>query len=89
MTYSFIAEVSDPLGLHSRPAGEIVILARTVDFSIQIGLPGQQKVSALSPLSLMALKAKPGSSLEIEVDTQDENKAKAVFIKLKEILNAK
>ena len=80
-------QVLDPLGLHSRPAGEIVKLARTLDFEIRISVREQQFVSALSPLGLMALKAKPGESLTVEAETLDQQKLNSLLDEIQGLLN--
>jgi phosphocarrier protein HPr len=79
--------ILDPLGLHSRPAGEIVKLARTLDFEIKISVRDGEFVSALSPLGLMALKAKPGETLVVEAETSDQQKLNSVLGRIQDLLN--
>lgn len=79
--------ILDPLGLHSRPAGEIVKMARTLDFEIKISARDSVFVSALSPLGLMALKAKPGETLIVEADTSNQQQLDSVLVRIQELLN--
>lgn len=67
--------VNDPIGLHARPAGQIVKLVKESGIEIRMGQVGQELVKANSPLRMMALKVKTGEELLIEIDTEDESLA--------------
>jgi len=78
--------IQDPLGLHARPAGEIVRLSREFGIAIRLGRPGEALVSANGPLALLALKAKPGDQLTVEIDSVDSEQVTEVMSRLQEIL---
>lgn len=78
--------VNDPIGLHSRPAGLIVKFINDHSLSARIGRSAQDMAPANSPLRLMALKAKSGDELVLELDTEDENLADSVARQLQLIL---
>lgn len=83
----FSLSVNDPMGLHSRPAGKIVMLARTLEFEISLGISSENMASGLSPLSLMALKAKPGQELLFNADTDDQVLASQIASEIQSILD--
>ena len=67
--------VNDPIGLHARPAGQIVKLVKESGLEVRMGQAGQELVKANSPLRMMALKVKTGEELVVEIDTDDESVA--------------
>ena len=78
--------IEDPIGLHARPAGQIVKLVKESGLSVRLGKAGEELVLANSPLRLMALKAKTGEQLVVEVDTDDQTVADALFTQIQEFL---
>ena len=74
-THTSTVVVNDPIGLHARPAGQIVKLVKESGLEIRIGQVGQELVKANSPLRMMALKVKTGEELTVEIDTEDESLA--------------
>jgi phosphotransferase system HPr (HPr) family protein len=78
--------IEDPIGLHARPAGQIVKLVKESGLTVRMGKPGQELVLANSPLRMMALKAKTGEQLVVEVDTDDQGVADALFAQIQEFL---
>jgi phosphotransferase system HPr (HPr) family protein len=79
--------VNDPIGLHSRPAGLIVKYINDQGVSARIGKTGEELVPANSPLRLMALKAKSGDELLLEINTDDHELADRVARELQLILD--
>jgi phosphotransferase system HPr (HPr) family protein len=79
-------EVIDPIGLHARPASQIVKLVKDSGLNIQIGRPGDKLVKANSPLMLMALKIKTGETLTVSVETDDEGQAASVVAEIQDFL---
>ena len=77
--------IEDPIGFHARPAGQIVKLVKESAVEVRIGRPGEKMVKANSPLGLMALKAKSGETLAVEVDS-DEATAQAIIGAIQEFL---
>lgn len=79
-------EVIDPIGLHARPASQIVKLVKDSGLTVLIGREGENLVKANSPLMLMALKIKTGETLKVSVETTDENQASSIVAEIQEFL---
>lgn len=71
-------------GLHLRVASQISRIARNSGCPVNIQCEDCPKINACSIVQLLTLGATRGTSLEIEVDDQDEKKADAV---LQELVN--
>lgn len=78
--------VNDPIGLHARPAGQIVKLVKESGIEVRIGQAGQELVKANSPLRMMALKVKTGEELQVEIDIEDEAAAAALLAQIQAFL---
>lgn len=85
-TISANVTVLDPIGLHARPAGQIVKLVKESGLEIRMGKPGAELVKANSPLRMMAMKAKTGEILSVEVDTDDDALAQSLIVQIQEFL---
>lgn len=68
------ARVRNRLGLHARPAAEIVRLAQRFQADIRIVKDGQE-APARSIMALMMLAAEPGSRLTIRATGSDAEEA--------------
>jgi phosphotransferase system HPr (HPr) family protein len=79
-------EVLDPIGLHARPASQIVKLVKESELEVQIGRLGEDSVKAKSALMLMSLKIKTGEKLTVTVETDDESKAAEIASQIQELL---
>jgi phosphocarrier protein HPr len=81
-------QVLDPIGLHARPASQIVKLVKehSLDVSFRKSQKGSEPVEANSALRLLALKAKAGETLTVEISTTDKALAKEVIAKIQEFL---
>ncbi|CAB4610589.1 unannotated protein [freshwater metagenome] len=79
-------EVLDPIGLHARPASQIVKLVKESELNVEIGRPGEEFVKAKSALMLMSLKIKTGEKLTLTVETTDEAKAADIAAQIQEFL---
>ena len=55
--------ITDPLGLHARPAADISSLAKELRLEVKIGNTSGKWVSGCSPLLLLTLKLKQGDEL--------------------------
>lgn len=66
--------VSWPGGLHARPSAKLVRLAQNFASTIRIECNGQV-ANARSFLSIVLLCATMGTTLNLEVDGEDEDKA--------------
>ena len=85
-TFESTVEVIDPIGLHARPASQIVKAVKESGFTVQIGRKGENLVKANSPLMLMALKIKTGETLAVTVETEDEAAAFALVAQIQDFL---
>jgi phosphotransferase system HPr (HPr) family protein len=81
-------QVLDPIGLHARPASQIVKLVKESGLEITIGRPGEEFAKANSALRLMALKITSGESLKIEIPTTDQALADGIIAQIQEFLKA-
>lgn len=84
----YVAElvIHDPIGLHVRPAGQIVKLVKDSGLEILLGKKGQELISAASPLRVIGLGAKAGETLIISINTQDLAVAKDLADQIQELL---
>jgi phosphocarrier protein HPr len=76
------AVIASSVGLHARPAGLFVGLAgeaARAGVTVTIGFPGEDPVNAASILSVLALGARHGDTVEV---TADDSDADAVLDKL-------
>lgn len=78
--------VIDPIGLHARPASQIVKLVKDSGITVLIGREGENLVKANSPLMLMALKIKTGETLKVSVETEDEGQGTSIVAEIQEFL---
>ena len=81
-------EVLDPIGLHARPAGQIVKLVKDSGLDISLRRDGQEPVKANSALRLMAMKIKNGETLVVEVETDDHEIAQSLIAQIQEFMTA-
>ncbi len=84
--FSLEVTVLDPIGLHARPAGQIVKLVKESGLEVSIGRPGEEFAKANSALRLMALKIKTGEVLTLEVEASDEGTAHGIAAQIQEFL---
>ena len=78
--------VLDPIGLHARPAGQIVKLVKESGLEVSIGRPGEEFAKANSALRLMALKIKTGETLTLEIEADDQGAADGIAAQIQEFL---
>jgi phosphotransferase system HPr (HPr) family protein len=81
-------QVLDPIGLHARPASQIVKLVKESGLEITIGREGEEFAKANSALRLMALKITSGESLTVEIPTTDQALADGIIAQIQEFLKA-
>ena len=84
--FSLEVTVLDPIGLHARPAGQIVKLVKESGLEVSIGRPGEEFAKANSALRLMALKIKTGETLTVEIEAADEGTANVLVAQIQEFL---
>ena len=68
---TFQYEIKDELGIHARPAGQLVKLLKQYASSVTIA-KGDKKVDAIRLMAVMGLGVKQGDVVTIEVDGADE-----------------
>ena len=79
-------QVLDPIGLHARPASQIVKLVKESGLEVTIGRDGEEFAKANSALRLMALKISSGETLTVEVPTADHGVADGIINQIQEFL---
>ena len=66
--------ITDPQGIHARPAGQIVAEAKKYSSTIMIDA-GEKKASATKLMAVMALGVKCGQSVTVTAEGEDEDAA--------------
>ena len=66
--------IKDEVGIHARPAGELVKLAKKYDAVIKISV-NDKTAEATKLLAIMSLGAKKGMTLKVTVEGKEENEA--------------
>ncbi len=79
-------QVLDPIGLHARPASQIVKLVKESGLEITIGRNGEEFAKANSALRLMALKIASGETLTVEIPTTDQALADGIIAQIQEFI---
>lgn len=83
---SFTYTITDPEGIHARPAGLLVKEAKSYSSSITIKKDGKS-ADAKKIFTLMGLACKQGNEITVEISGDDEDAASAAMEKfLKENL---
>ena len=73
--------ISEEEGLHARPAAEIVRTLRHYVSRVWLTAAGK-RVDAKSVLMVMALAVKPGATVVIEADGEDEEAAAEALVRV-------
>lgn len=74
----FTYAVTDPIGIHARPAGLLVKEAKKFQSTITIAKDGKE-VNCLKLMGVMSLGVKNGESVVVKADGADEDAAIAAF----------
>lgn len=85
--HSHSVVVTDPVGLHARPIGQIVSLAKSMGVEVHISRPGGTAVQAVSALKLLAMKVKTGEEVIVLVEADDDETAKQVARDIETYIN--
>lgn len=72
----FTYTITDPVGIHARPAGLLVKQVKAYESTITIGKDGKE-VNALKLMALMGMCVKQGDTVAVKVEGADEEKAAA------------
>ena len=71
---TFDYTITDPVGLHIRPAGKLVALAKTFESAVTVAGNGKT-VDCKRMVALMSLGIKNGDSITLSVEGADEEGA--------------
>jgi phosphocarrier protein HPr len=82
----FQITVTDPIGLHARPVGEIVKLVKAHEVEAGFRRPGNEIFRANSPLKLLSMKVRSGETLELVIETDDSELAKSLAAQIGELV---
>ena len=73
---SFEYTVTDPVGIHARPAGVLVKEIRKYASTVMV-TKDDKSVNALKLMALMSLGVKQGDTVKVSIEGEDEEKAAA------------
>jgi len=72
---TFTYTVTDPVGIHARPAGSLVAEVKKYASQISITNPAGKSAPAGKLIQLMGLGIKQGDQITVTVDGEDEDTA--------------
>ncbi|MCD8038523.1 MAG: HPr family phosphocarrier protein [Lachnospiraceae bacterium] len=75
--------IKDEMGIHARPAGELVKAASAFPCDIRLALNGRE-ADAKRIMAVMSLGAKRGAELTVRTDGDREDEAAAALLKFLE-----
>lgn len=75
---TFNYTITDPVGMHVRPAGKLVALAKTFASSISISGNGKQ-ADCKRMIALTSLGIKHSDTIEVKIEGADEEAATAAI----------
>jgi phosphotransferase system HPr (HPr) family protein len=87
-TFRQAVRVTNPNGLHLRPATAIAQLARRFQANVTVSKEGRAVDGKASPLELLLLVVEQGNELLVEASGPDAREAVAAVVKLLEDWNA-
>jgi len=79
-------QVLDPIGLHARPASQVVTLVQESRLEVSIGREDGDFAKASSVLRLLALKIKFGDILTVTVETSDQLLGEEIIDRIQQLL---
>lgn len=78
---SFEFVVTDPIGIHARPAGLLVKAAKVLDSAITVEKIGGNSASANKLMAIMGLNVKGGDTVRVTAEGGDEDASIAAMEK--------
>lgn len=81
----FTYTIKDEIGIHARPAGNLVKLIKGFESSVTLEKEGKPPVNGTALMKLMGLGVKCGETVKFTVDGADEDAAAAA---IEEFMNA-
>ena len=76
---SFEYTITDPVGIHARPAGLLVKEIKSLVGSAVTITKGEKKVNALKLMALMQMGIKQGDTVRVDVEGSDEEAVAAAI----------
>lgn len=73
---SFEYTITDPVGIHARPAGVLVKEIKKYASTVTVN-KGEKSVNALKLMALMGMGIKQGDTIRVDVESADEENAAA------------
>lgn len=65
--------VTDPMGIHARPAGVLVKAAKALDSTVTIAKADGKSANATRLMAVMGLAVKPGQTVTVTVEGGNED----------------
>ena len=75
---SFEYTITDPVGIHARPAGILVKEIKKYASTVTV-IKGEKEVNALNLIALMGMGIKQGDTVKVTIDGADEDAAAAAI----------
>ena len=75
---SFEYTITDPVGIHARPAGILVKEIKKYASTVTV-IKGEKEVNALKLMALMGMGIKQGDAVKVTIDGADEDVAAAAI----------
>ena len=75
---SFEYTITDPVGIHARPAGILVKEIKKYASAVTVS-KGEKSVTALKLMALMGMGIKQGDTIRVDVEGADEAEAAAAI----------
>ena len=75
---SFEYTITDPVGIHARPAGLLVKEVKKFASTVTV-TKGEKSVNALKLMALMGMGIKQGDTVQVSVEGADEDTATAAI----------
>ena len=69
---TFAYTITDPVGIHARPAGLLVKAAKALDSTVTIEKEGGKSAAATKLMAVMSLGIKQGDTVRVTVEGGDE-----------------
>ena len=75
---SFEYTITDPVGIHARPAGVLVKEIKKYTSTVTV-IKGEKSVNALKLMALMGMGIKQGDTVKVTIEGADEDAAAAAI----------
>ena len=75
---SFEYTITDPVGLHARPAGLLVKEIKKYSSTVML-TKGEKSVNALKLMAIMGMGVKQGDTVSVTIEGEDEETAAAAI----------